>query len=99
MTFTANVIKTNTNFQGWRACYYITGVIALLVAVLLGLTLKEPERKSIGSAKQTGKVSLMKVLLEPRVVMLMIAASIRHCGGMTFAYNVSIWNNSYFYLY
>lgn len=60
----------------------------------MGLTLKEPERKSIGSAKQTGKVSLVKVLLEPRVVMLMIAASIRHCGGMTFAYNVSSCNNS-----
>lgn len=53
--------------------------------------MKEPERKTIGTAKQTGKVSLMKVLMEPRVVMLMIAASIRHCGGMTFAYNVSNW--------
>lgn len=30
------------------------------------------------------------------VVMLMIAASIRHCGGMTFAYNADLYYNSYF---
>jgi len=84
---------------GWRFCYYCTGVIAFFIAILLGLTLKEPERKSIGlgDAKQDGKKdSLCKVLMKPDLVMLMIAASIRHCGGMTFAYNADLYYSSYF---
>lgn len=80
-------------------CYYSTGVIALIVAVLMGLTLKEPERKAIGQndgGNDKKKVSLWKVLTQPSVVMLMIAASIRHCGGMTFAYNADLYYNTYF---
>ena len=77
----------------------MTGVIALIIAVLMGLTLKEPERKATnvqtqGNKKQ--KTSLCKVLMQPSVIMLMIAASIRHCGGMTFAYNADLYYNSYF---
>lgn len=56
------------------------------MAVLTGTTLKEPERKAIGEDSGDGngkkKVSLYKVLTQPRVIMLTIAASIRHCGGM-----------------
>lgn len=67
----------------------------------MGLTLKEPERKAIGAAATTNgiekkKVSLWKVLMQPSVIMLMIAASIRHCGGMTFAYNADLYYNTYF---
>lgn len=80
--------KLNLWDLGWRVCYYSTGIIALVIAVLMGLTLKEPERKAIGNATNADnkKVSLVKVLMQPNVIMLMIAASIRHCGGMTFAY-------------
>lgn len=91
--------KLNLWNLGWRACYYITGVVALVIAVLMGLTLKEPERKStntLANGKQPEKTSLCKVLMQPSVVMLMIAASIRHCGGMTFAYNSDLYYNSYF---
>lgn len=72
--------------QGWRITYYGSGVITLIVAILTWLTLREPERKSIGedAAATTGapnnKVSVWKVMMEPRIVMLCIAASIRHCG-------------------
>lgn len=94
------ITRLNIWNLGWRACYYITGIIALLVAVLMGLTLKEPQRKAIGEQaspeQKVVKVSLVKVLMEPRVVMLMIAASIRHCGGMTFAYNADLYYNIYF---
>lgn len=85
--------------QGWRICYYGAGSLAVIVAILTGTTLKEPERKAIGeeNTKQgTKKVSLVKVLTQPRVIMLMIAASIRHCGGMTFAYNADLYYNTYF---
>lgn len=33
---------------------------------------------------------------EPRIIMLVIAASIRHSGGMTFAYNADLYYNIYF---
>lgn len=92
--------KLNVWDLSWRFCYYVTGVIALVIAVLMGLTLREPERKSTNTqANSTGKEekkkSLCKVLMEPGVVMLMIAASIRHCGGMTFAYNADLYYNRY----
>lgn len=65
----------------------------------MGLTLKEPERKVIGhndGGNDKKKVSLWKALTQPSVIMLMIAASIRHCGGMTFAYNADLYYNTYF---
>lgn len=71
------------NRQGWRVCYYGAGAIGLIIAVLTGLTLTEPERKTIGeeSADDDGKqVSIWKVLLQPRIILLCLAASIRHCG-------------------
>lgn len=73
--------------------------MAVLVAVLTGTTLKEPERKSIGEdSNQVNrkKVSLFKVLTQPRIIMLAIAASIRHSGGMTFAYNADLYYSIYF---
>lgn len=36
------------------------------------------------------------MLLQPRVLMLVFAASIRHSGGMTFAYNADLYYNIYF---
>lgn len=73
----------------------------MIMAILTGTTLKEPERQSIGedAAGDNGnrkKVSLYKVLTQPRIIMLAIAASIRHCGGMTFAYNADLYYNIYF---
>lgn len=84
--------------QGWRICYYGAGVLAVFVAILTGTTLKEPERKAIGEENQSNnkKISLWKVLTQPRIIMLVIAASIRHCGGMTFAYNADLYYNIYF---
>lgn len=93
---------TTTTFlpQGWRVCYYGAGVLAVIIAVLTGTTLKEPERKAIGeedtNQSNRKKVSLWKVLTQPRVILLTIAASIRHCGGMTFAYNADLYYSIYF---
>lgn len=81
-------------------CYYGTGVLAVLLAIITGTTLKEPERQAIGEdasgQSNRKKVSLYKVLTQPRIIMLAIAASIRHCGGMTFAYNADLYYNNYF---
>ncbi|XP_055380423.1 putative metabolite transport protein HI_1104 [Condylostylus longicornis] len=94
------ITKLNIGDLGWRVCYYGTGVLAVIFGILTGTTIKEPERKSIGENENNKdsetNVSLVKVLLQPRMVLLMIAASIRHSGGMTFAYNADLYYNQYF---
>jgi len=57
-------------------------VIGLIIAVFTGLTLSEPERKTIGEESDNNgeRVSIWKVLLQPRIILLCLAASIRHCG-------------------
>ncbi|KAH8364964.1 uncharacterized protein LOC110179629 isoform X2 [Drosophila serrata] len=94
------ITKLNFWDLGWRVCYLGAGVLTVIVAGLTGTTLREPERKAIGEGdRQTasGKpVSLWQVIKSPAMIMLMIAASIRHCGGMTFAYNADLYYNTYF---
>lgn len=92
------VTRANLWDLGWRVCYYITGILAFIMAVLTALTLREPERKTIGeeNSGNADKVRIWKVLTQPRVMMLVFAASIRHCGGMTFAYNADLYYNIYF---
>uniref|UniRef100_A0A182NSC5 Major facilitator superfamily (MFS) profile domain-containing protein n=1 Tax=Anopheles dirus TaxID=7168 RepID=A0A182NSC5_9DIPT len=91
------ITKLDIGGLGWRVCYYGTGVLALIMAVLTGTTLREPQRQSIGEdAAGKVKVNLWKVLMQPRVLLLMFAASIRHSGGMTFAYNADLYYNIYF---
>ncbi|XP_034484255.1 putative metabolite transport protein HI_1104 [Drosophila innubila] len=94
------ITKLNFFNLGWRVCYLGAGVLTVVVAALTGTTLKEPERKAIGEGDRTtasGKpISLWQVIKNPAMIMLMIAASIRHCGGMTFAYNADLYYNTYF---
>ncbi|XP_012232877.2 hexuronate transporter [Linepithema humile] len=91
------ITKLNAWDLGWRICYYGAGVIGLIVAVLTGLTLTEPERKTIGEESADEKqVSIWKVILQPRIILLCLAASIRHCGGMCFAYNCDLYYRDYF---
>jgi len=64
----------------------------------MGLTLKEPERKStnVNTTGKKEKTSLCKVLMSPAVLMIFLSASIRHTGGMTFAYNADLYYSLYF---
>uniref|UniRef100_A0A0K8SP40 Major facilitator superfamily (MFS) profile domain-containing protein n=2 Tax=Lygus hesperus TaxID=30085 RepID=A0A0K8SP40_LYGHE len=83
---------------GWRLPYYGSGIFAIIIGILTATTLREPERSAIGEEKEEEKEgpsqeksdkkeNPWKVLLTPRFVMLCIAASIRHTGGLCFAYN------------
>lgn len=93
------ITKLNLYDLGWRICYYGTGVLAVILGVLTGTTLKEPERQAIGETatmKNGKQISIWNVLLDKRMILLMLAASIRHCGGMTFAYNADLYYNIYF---
>lgn len=70
--------------------YYGSGVFALIIGLLSITTLREPERTAIGEEQEenTGnpaeksptKESPWRVMLQPRFIMLCIAASIRHTG-------------------
>ena len=55
------------------------------MAVLTGTTLKEPERKTIGEENTNDpdakKITIWDVMKQPRIIMLVIAASIRHSGN------------------
>lgn len=92
------ITRLNLWDLSWRVCYYGTGILGIILAVLTGTTLREPERKAIAEEnnQEAEKISIWKVLLQPRMILLMIAASIRHCGGMTFAYNADLYYNIYF---
>ncbi|EGI65719.1 PREDICTED: uncharacterized protein LOC105145878 isoform X2 [Acromyrmex echinatior] len=83
---------------GWRICYYEAGVLGLIIAALTGLSLTEPKRKTIGeeSTNDGERLSVWKVLLQPRIVLLCLAASIRHSGGLCFAYNCDLYYRDYF---
>ncbi|KAF7285511.1 hypothetical protein GWI33_010510 [Rhynchophorus ferrugineus] len=94
------VPQANVLDLGWRICYYAAGIIALIFAFLTWFTLKEPERQSIGEDAQDNsdakKVTLWTIVSDPRIIMLCLAASIRHCGGMCFAYNCDLYYQQYF---
>ena len=74
--------------KGWRLAYYGSGVFALIIGLLSATTLKEPARTTIGeeheentnSEEKKKKETPWKVMLQPRFIMLCIAASIRHTG-------------------
>ena len=73
----------------WRFCYYAAGVIAIIIGVVTMATLWEPERKAIGEDAKKNKNSdktevaengVWQTVLQPRMLLLCIAASVRHCG-------------------
>ncbi|XP_049767133.1 D-xylose transporter [Schistocerca cancellata] len=99
------VPKLNAWDLGWRVCYYGAGIVGIIIAILTGLTLREPERQAIGEentvavnadGEQVKKKGAWRVMLEPRVILLCLAASIRHTGGMCFAYNCDLYYETYF---
>lgn len=83
--------------------YYGAGIVGLIITALTAFTLKEPPRQAIGEESaangqggEESKVSIWRVLTQPRIILLCIAASIRHCGGMCFAYNADLYYREYF---
>ncbi|KAK9887910.1 hypothetical protein WA026_000213 [Henosepilachna vigintioctopunctata] len=84
---------------GWRIAYYGAGIITLIVGLVTWLTLREPPRQAIGETANDDSdkdVTIWDVLKQPRIIMLCVAASIRHCGGMCFAYNCDLYYQQYF---
>ncbi|XP_075219485.1 hexuronate transporter [Lycorma delicatula] len=105
------VTEINAWNLGWRVAYYASGIIALIIGVLTATSLKEPVRTAIGEETEEGadgttvqntqqtaqkQESAWKVMLQPRFIMLCIAASIRHTGGLCFAYNCDLFYRDIF---
>lgn len=100
----------NTWDLGWRLCYYGAGIVGLIITLLTAFTLREPERQTIGEESDANANAAVvsgeenppstsgqwKVMLQPRVIMLCLAASIRHTGGLCFAYNCDLYYQNYF---
>lgn len=69
--------------------YYGAGIVGLIITALTAFTLKEPPRQAIGeettgngeSGNESSNVSIWRVLTQPRIILLCLAASIRHCGN------------------
>ncbi|XP_018323578.1 uncharacterized protein LOC108735867 [Agrilus planipennis] len=85
---------------GWRVAYCGTGIVTVLQAFVI-LTLKEPKRQ--GASPESNAVdtadrdkTILHVIIDPRMIMLVIASSIRHTGGMTLAYNCNLYYATYF---
>ncbi|XP_067015367.1 probable sulfoacetate transporter SauU [Anabrus simplex] len=83
---------------GWRVCYYGAGIVGIIIALLTAFTLREPARQAIGEENTTngGGERPWRVMLQPRVILLCLAASIRHTGGMCVAYNCDLYYQQYF---
>ncbi|XP_061722312.1 putative metabolite transport protein HI_1104 [Cydia pomonella] len=90
----------------WRVCYYGAGIVGIVITLLTFMTLREPERTTIGeeggkaenmeAGKKQPQITIWHVITQPRIILLCIAASIRHCGGMCFAYNADLYYRDYF---
>ncbi|XP_063368636.1 putative metabolite transport protein HI_1104 [Cydia amplana] len=90
----------------WRLCYYGAGVVGIVLTILTFMTLREPERTTIGeeggktenmeAGTKQPQITIWHVITQPRIILLCIAASIRHCGGMCFAYNADLYYRDYF---
>lgn len=88
---------------GWRMTYYGSGIAAIVLAFLTWFTLKEPERVAVGETapkdgddRMAKKITIWNVIADPRIILLCLAAGIRHCGGMCFAYNCDLYYQTYF---
>ncbi|CAB3363453.1 Hypothetical predicted protein [Cloeon dipterum] len=84
---------------GWRLSYYAGGVVGLVLALLTYTTLRDPQRQAIGEERNNAngeKITLWQVVSQPRMVLLCLAASIRHMGGLCFAYNCDLYYQTYF---
>lgn len=84
----------------WRVCYYGAGIVGVIITLLTCFTLREPARHAIGeeggAASKQPQLNIFRVISQPRIIMLCLAASIRHCGGMCFAYNADLYYRDYF---
>ncbi|XP_013414102.1 probable sphingolipid transporter spinster homolog 2 isoform X2 [Lingula anatina] len=101
-SFLANIIDRTS---GWRTVYYIAGSPGIAIALLLYLTVKEPQRnKLFDYVDGTGErktatwkfLTAMKFFVNPVLMCLCIGGAIRQGGGYTWAYNIKNYFDHYF---
>jgi len=74
-------------FLGWRSLFMLWGLIAIIVAVMLQLIIKEPRKKDFHSnAKGNSTKTIVRTLIPVIVVMGLAAASYRIASSFTTTY-------------
>jgi len=92
---------------GWRATYIVAGIPGLLLAALLILTpdprdtnrlQKEKEalgREEVGNVTGSYTWQVVAALRQPRMVLLFLAAAVRHTAGYSLAHNAVSYFSHY----
>jgi MFS family permease len=92
------LIFKKKNLQGWRWAYYLSGLPGFIFATILLITTSDPRRSQ--EDKQimpSQKPLLVKATLanareffRPFVLLLCLAACVRHTAGFAWAYNTQL---------
>lgn len=85
----------------WNWVFYLSGVVGLVAAPIILITVKEPKRKKNADTEKSaerGKLTLWRrfvliarTFLMPGMFLFCIAAGVRNAGGYVWAYNTQIF--------
>jgi len=102
----SNLSSMNILGYGWRAPYVLAALPGVLMAFLMGTTVKDPRvYQSVGSLspKNGPKKSndgylkrVIKSFSSPEMILLILAAFFRHTAGYCWAYNTKNFFNTYY---
>ncbi|XP_060069712.1 protein spinster homolog 1-like isoform X2 [Ylistrum balloti] len=92
------ITLADINGQGWRWSFFLSGAPGILLAIIIFIFLKEPERKrdtkkgdkNAPVAELSGIEKLKKLgryFISPSVILICLAGSIRNAAGYVFAYS------------
>ncbi|CAH1272329.1 SPNS2 [Branchiostoma lanceolatum] len=99
------VTKANINGQGWRWAYFISGIPGFPMALLILLTVKEPDRRKIVKEKDGKSYDLsplrtlraiLRTLLSPSLIILIIAGTARNAAGYIWGNNTQLFFDHYY---
>ncbi|KAJ8300638.1 hypothetical protein KUTeg_022157 [Tegillarca granosa] len=95
------ITEANINNQGWRWSFIFSGAPGFLIGILILTTLKEPERQKKPEEKKETQVEgcsrfarILKKFLNPSLILLCIAGSIRNASGYVFGNNSQVYFQS-----
>ncbi|XP_007898355.2 protein spinster homolog 1 [Callorhinchus milii] len=96
--------RANINGMGWRWAFFLSGMPGLLLGVVLAVTVREPPRAGgAGEEEAVGNMTLREKLrttvrsfLNPPLLLLCLAGSVRNAGGYVWAYNAQNYFNFYY---
>ncbi|PVD22103.1 hypothetical protein C0Q70_17907 [Pomacea canaliculata] len=88
--------------MGWRWAFYISGMPGIILAILIFLSVREPQRTSFASSKEDAPNShdsvlemspcqklcrTLRMFSQPSLILLCLGGSLRNAAGYVWAYN------------